>query len=143
MSLRSVLVFVPAAAAVMTLGGCSSWNPVDQLIYRPDVPQGNLVTKEMVDELEVGMTSAQVQFLLGEPLIRSQFHLNRWDYTYYMNPLKGDIQIRHVTVHFDDSNRLVRIDHGQLPTEQQADRLILKLPTDYVPAKDKIQAKSE
>ena len=125
----------------MTLSGCSSWNPVDLLVYRPDVPQGNLITKEMVDELKVGMNRAQVQFLLGEPLIRSQFHKNRWDYTYYLNPLKGDVQIRHVTVFFDDSDRLARISHGQLPTEQQADRLILKLPTDYQPTDT--QTKSE
>lgn len=124
----------------MALSGCGSWNPAN-LVYRPDVPQGNLVTKEMVDELKVGMTRGQVQFLLGEPLIKSQFHLNRWDYTYYLNPLKGDVQVRHITVFFDEQDRLVRVEHGQLPTEQQADRLILKLPTDYVP--ERFEPKAE
>ena len=42
--------------------------------YRADVHQGNLVTSEMALQLEKGMTDAQVQFLLGVPLIKDPFH---------------------------------------------------------------------
>ena len=71
--------------------------------YRPDTHQGNLVTKEMVDQLHLGMTQLQVQFLLGVPLLRDLFHQNRWDYLYYVNPRFGDPQTRRLTVYFDDS----------------------------------------
>ena len=33
--------------------------------YRVVVPQGNLVTDEMIQQLEVGMTEAQVNFIMG------------------------------------------------------------------------------
>ena len=90
-----------AFSATLVLGGCaqieSQWNDFNEWFqpteaissvikpYRPDTHQGNLVTKEMVDQLHLGMTQLQVQFLLGVPLLRDMFHQNRWDYLYYMN----------------------------------------------------------
>lgn len=120
MSVR-VSVLLLAAAAVTTLAGCN----FNSYVYRPDVHQGNLVTSEMLSQLEIGMTQAQVQFMLGDPLIRSALHQNRWDYTYYLNPRRGDVQLRHVTVFFDDEGRLTKIDSDPLPTETEADQLIL------------------
>ena len=49
-------------------------------IFQVVVNQGNLVDKEMLDKLEVGMTESQVKYVLGTPLITDTFHLNRWDY---------------------------------------------------------------
>lgn len=113
--------FVLAACAAAALSGCN----FNSYVYRPDVHQGNLITSEMISQLENGMTQAQVQFLLGEPLIRSALHQNRWDYTYYKNPRRGDIEMRHVAVFFDEDGRLVRVEHDPLPTEQEADQTIL------------------
>ncbi len=93
--------------------------------YRPDMHQGNLVTKEMVDQLHIGMTQLQVQFLLGVPLLRDMFHQNRWDYVYYMNPRFGDIERRRLTVYFDETGRLSRYEFNPLPNETQADQMIL------------------
>jgi outer membrane protein assembly factor BamE len=127
MRLRSALVLLPICASVALVAGCN----FNSYIYRPDVHQGNLVTKEMADQLQIGMSRAQVQFLMGEPLIKSQLHENRWDYLYYSNPRRGDIVKRPVTLWFDEQGLLTKIDHGELPTELQADSMILKLPTDF------------
>ncbi len=51
-------------------------------VYRIDVEQGNIVTQEMVDQLQPGMSKRQVRFILGTPLIEDSFNRNRWDYTY-------------------------------------------------------------
>ena len=48
--------------------------------YRVVVPQGNLVTDEMIQQLEVGMTEAQVNFIMGTPLIRDPLERDRWEY---------------------------------------------------------------
>lgn len=82
MTLRTLLVAAPLAAALVSLTGCN----FNSLVYRTDVHQGNLVTQEMIDQLNVGMARQQVLFLMGKPLVESQFHRNRWDYTYYLNP---------------------------------------------------------
>lgn len=66
---------------VIVLAACSSVDiPVSP--YRIDVQQGNALDQEAVDKLKVGMTSAQVRFLLGTPLLIDPFRNNRWDYVY-------------------------------------------------------------
>ena len=134
-------VFVGSAGAALLLTGCaqveSQWDvftdwfqPTEAITsvinpYRPDMHQGNLVTKEMVDQLHLGMTQLQVQFLLGIPLLRDMFHQNRWDYVYYMNPRFGDVQRRRLTLFFDDTGRLARYEFNPLPSETEADQMIL------------------
>lgn len=116
-----ITCFILAAGAAISLAGCN----FNSYVYRPDVHQGNLITSEMIAQLETGMTQAQVQFMLGEPLIRSALHQNRWDYTYYMNPRRGTIELRHVTVIFDEEGRLTKVEHDPLPSEKEADEAIL------------------
>lgn len=80
--------------AALVLTGCNTvseaWDSPRSVVpeflqpYRADVHQGNLITSEMVLQLEKGMTQPQVQFLLGIPLLRDQFHPYRWDYIYYL-----------------------------------------------------------
>jgi|TARA_R110001599_G_scaffold28969_7_gene99649 outer membrane protein assembly factor BamE len=53
-------------------------------VYKIDVQQGNVVTQEMVNQLRPGMTTRQVRFIMGSPLIQDTFHPERWDYLYSM-----------------------------------------------------------
>ncbi len=78
------------------------------IAYRPDVQQGNVVTQEMVDQLEIGMTRRQVRFILGTPLIADPFHRERWDYYYSYRTVKGDYQKRVIQLIFN-GDRLVEI----------------------------------
>lgn len=123
-----VLRLLSAAAVLLALAGCESvrgWVPTFVQPYRPDVQQGNVVTKEMVEQLRPGMTRDQVRFLLGTPMLASLFHQDRWDYVYYLKRGKGtETQQRKLVVHFKD-NRLERFDSDAMPTETAADNLIL------------------
>ena len=127
MNFRSFAVCAVFGLSVAGLSGCS----FNSYIYRPVVLLGNLVTEEMIQQLQVGMSRQQVLFLLGEPLVQSQFHTHRWDYTYYFNPRYGDIESRKVTLTFDDQDRLTAVAHDALPTEKQADEMILGQETDF------------
>jgi outer membrane protein assembly factor BamE len=102
----------------------TSWTPTFLRPYRPDVHQGNIITKEMVDQLRNGMTREQVRFMLGTPLMTSEFHRERVDYIYYLNPRFGEIQNRRLTLYFKN-NRLERFTADEMPTEEVADILIL------------------
>lgn len=51
-------------------------------VYKIDVEQGNIVTKEMADQLQLGMSRRQVRFILGTPLVEDTFNPDRWDYVY-------------------------------------------------------------
>jgi len=88
------------------VGGCS--------VYRIDVPQGNIVTQEMVDRLEPGMTRRQVRAVMGTPLVRDPFHADRWDYVYHLRPGRGRVERRHLAVYFE-ADRLTRIEGDLRP----------------------------
>ena len=110
------------------LVGCESvrqWTPPILQPYRPDVQQGNVVTKEMVDQLAAGMTRDQVRFLMGTPALVSVFHQDRWDYVYLLKRGTGtEVQSRRLTVYFKDG-RLERFVSDDMPPEALADNLIL------------------
>ncbi len=129
MHFRTILFGSALVGAAIALTGCN----FNSYAYRPDVHQGNLITKEMIGQLEVGMARQQVLFIMGEPLIQSALHRNRWDYVYYLNPRYGEEQMRKVTLIFDETDRLTKIDTAELPTEKQADEMILGLDTDFAP----------
>jgi outer membrane protein assembly factor BamE len=79
-------------------------------VYRIDIQQGNLLDDEDIDQVEVGMTRSQVQFLLGTPMIADSFHRDRWDYAYYLRRGRSpDVTQRWVVVHFDN-DRVARIE---------------------------------
>ena len=121
------------AAACLTLSGCQTvsrawdsaakWTPTFLHPYRPDVYQGNLITSEMVGQLEKGMSKEQVQFLLGLPLLQDRFHTDRWNYVYYVNRRSGETETRKLIVYF---NAAGRVDHwDKMPDETEADLMIL------------------
>jgi outer membrane protein assembly factor BamE len=116
-------------AALLTLAlsttGCHSiYLPAFMAPYRPDVQQGNVITRDMVEQLRPGMSRDQVKFMLGTPLLTDGFHPDRWDYLYYLNPRKGAPQRRNLIVYFKD-NRLDHFTSDPMPPESMADNLIL------------------
>jgi len=112
------------SAMATGMASVTGWAPTFLGPYRPDVHQGNIITQEMVDQLRQGMSREQVRFMLGTPLLTSEFHKDRWDYPYYLNPLKGQVQSRRLTIHFKD-NKLERFVSDEMPSESIADAQIL------------------
>ena len=92
-------------------------------IYRPDIQQGNFVSKEQVAQLKVGMTPDQVRFLLGTPLLNDAFHAERWDYPFLLKRGDGTMTSSHVVVHFKEG-RVSGFDGAELPDEKEYLRLI-------------------
>ena len=86
--------------------------------YRPDIQQGNFVSKEMLAQLEVGQTRDQVRFILGTPLLMDVFHADRWDFPFYLARGNGELTSAKVVIHFKD-DKVARIEGGNLPSEQQ------------------------
>ena len=87
-------------------------------VYRMTVQQGNIVAEEMVDGLELGMNRAQVQYVLGSPMLADLFHTDRWDYTYTIRRGHQPMEVKPLTLWFED-DQLVRID-GRQPNPERA-----------------------
>jgi len=70
-------------------------------VYRIDVEQGNLVTQDMVDQLQPGMSRRQVRFIMGSPLVEDSFNPDRWDYPYVIRNGQEIIREAQVTILFE------------------------------------------
>jgi outer membrane protein assembly factor BamE len=73
-------------------------------LYRMEIQQGNVLNRELVAQLEPGMTRSQVMFLLGTPMLPNGFNTDRWDYYCYVN---DPVETRRLTVWFKDE----KVDH--------------------------------
>ncbi len=92
----------------MLMVGCSGIIPD---AYRIDIPQGNLITQEKVEAVEIGMSRQQVQHILGSPLLADTFNQKRWDYFYSVDSQEGTTIHHHITVVFDNGSVIEIIDN--------------------------------
>lgn len=88
-------------------------------VYRMPVQQGNIITEDMVDRVQIGMTRNQVRYLLGTPMLVDLFHTDRWDYTYTIRRGHGDTEIKRLTLYFDGDS-LARIAGDMQPNPQRS-----------------------
>lgn len=89
-------------------------------VYKIGIPQGNIITQEMVDQLRPGMTKRQVIFVMGTPLVRDPYHQNRWDYVYNYQPGGGVRGQERITVLFDDNDQLISFSGDFVPSTAQS-----------------------
>lgn len=86
-------------AALMLLGGCSSLHFPG--VYRIDIPQGNVVTRDMLAKLKPGMSPDQVRFVLGPPTLTDPFTPNTWFYLLDYKKGSGKAVKQKIVVYFD------------------------------------------
>ena len=113
---RRAAMALLAALLLPLLSGCSSWGFPG--VYRINVEQGNIVTREMIDQLEPGMNRHQVRYILGTPLIEDPFNPQRWEYLYSLR--NGDkllLELR-LTVYFD-GDTLTHFDSTLPPSSEK------------------------
>lgn len=112
---------LPFLFCTALLGGCSSATlpslPSSRdlpFIHKIDIQQGNVVTQDMVAQLERGMDPKKVQFVMGTPVIRDTFHDDRWDYLYTFKAGGGHTEKRRITLVFVD-DKLDRVEGDVTP----------------------------
>ena len=88
------------------------------IIYRPDVQQGSLLSKPIVDQLKPGMTKRQVTLLLGTPSLTSPFESDRWDYVSSIQRRGGKITTKNLSLTFEN-DALARIEGDYFPEDPQ------------------------
>lgn len=94
-----------AIALLALLVGCQNYIP---FVYKPPIQQGNLLEEDKVNELEIGMTREQVDFLLGAPITHDTFADDRYDYVYYYKEKYGDPVKKKLTVYFSKEGKVTR-----------------------------------
>ena len=110
---------------IATLSGC-----VFPGVHKLNIQQGNIVTQDMLDKLQPGMTQDQVEFAMGTPVLKNPFNEARWDYLYTLEE-RDEVTKRYlIHVYFDANDRYVRYD-GSLPQAEFSEKNQLdSLPTE-------------
>ena len=126
---------LPAAlltlACALLLAGCASKQPStaaensgsrlfkpSQWItpFKPDIIQGNFISREQVEQLRPGMSRTDVRNVLGTPLVASIFHADRWDYVFTIQRQGVAAQSYRYSVFFKD-DALERFEGDAMPAE--------------------------
>lgn len=103
---------ITLSAVLLLSSGCSYFG-----VYKRDLPQGNLVTTNMVSQLQTGMSRDQVVDVMGRPLLEAPFDANEWDYVFRLDKAYDEVEQRRVTLTFD-GDRLVNIERqGNLDSD--------------------------
>lgn len=74
-----IRLFIITSFIIVALQGC---------VYRMDIPQGNQIDPQKLEQLKIGMTRSQVEFLLGSAAINDLHHANQAHYVYYLKKSK-------------------------------------------------------
>lgn len=107
---------------LLSLSGCDALK-----VYTIDLPQGNPITQADANKLKLGMTPAQVRYILGSPMITDTFNANRWDYVYRLRAGTyakaaniNDLNTPHLKLFFSEGklSQITGID--TLPTQNPA-----------------------
>lgn len=126
-SASRLLVCVGSLGLLIGLSGCSSLKSATESLgnvgslvtpYRIDILQGNVVSREQLAAVSIGMPKAQVRDVLGTPLLVSVFHADRWDYVFTFRRPGQPVQQRRVTAFFK-GDVLERIEADELPSEEE------------------------
>jgi outer membrane protein assembly factor BamE len=110
--------------ACASLGACTSLDGTGRSFanaitpYKPEVVQGNFVSKEQAEALRPGMSRAQVVEVLGSPLLTSVFHADRWEYVFTIRRQGVDAQSRKLTVFFK-GEELEKFEGDPMPSEAE------------------------
>jgi outer membrane protein assembly factor BamE len=115
------------------LAGCASLGG-GTLLYKPEVVQGNFISKEQVETIRPGQSRAQLRELLGTPLVTSLFHGDRWDYLFSLRRAGIPPENFKLTLFFQ-GELLERFEGDTMPSESEfvrrldASRATSKAPT--------------
>lgn len=84
--------------------------------FKPDIIQGNFISREQVEQLRPGMSRVEVRNVLGTPLVASIFHADRWDYIFTINRQGVPQQTYRYAVFFK-GEALERFEGDAMPAE--------------------------
>lgn len=106
--MRKLIILSLVTGCILMTGCATLIKP-----YRPPVQQGNIMTADMMKQLKVGMTKAQVANIFGSPVLDNPFAENTWTYVYTMQPSKGKSEKKILVVNFRNGKV---VSFQQIPT---------------------------
>ena len=103
LSVLSLLLLSCSKSYVPGIPKLSSINDL-KFVHKIDIQQGNVVTQNMLSQLEVGMNKEKVQFIMGTPIIMDTFNSHRWDYIFTYDRKREFLSKRTITLYFEEDS---------------------------------------
>src|SRR3990167_5517305 len=102
--------YICAFGVIISTCNCSGVNFSQwHFPYMMEVQQGNYITKEQTQQLQIGMTKEQVIYTIGHPLTQFMFDQNRWDFFYQDFKNNNLKQSYTISIFFDKNNKVINI----------------------------------
>lgn len=121
------LLTAAVGCATLILGACSGLAKEEReityrtsileelpFVFKLTVQQGNVLTQDMVNQIQPGMNKRQVRFVLGTPMLVDTFHENRWDYITEQTRGRQILEEKRISLFFE-SDQLARIEGDMKP----------------------------
>ena len=105
---RILLKTILISLFIFFLNGCS-FNFFDNF-YKVPVPQGSIITEKMIEKLEVGLTEAQVKYIMGSPTLNDGLNPDVWVYIGTLRVGSSYDYNNHFTLYFQDGKLTKWID---------------------------------
>lgn len=87
-------------------------------VHKINVIQGNYLDDETIAKVKQGMTTEQVRFVLGDPVLEDSFSKDSWEYLYYLRIGRTkSTRKERLTLHFEDGkvSKIQRYDAEPAP----------------------------
>ncbi len=94
MKARIISLIMLSCCVCIGLSGCQLFQP-----YRPITEQGSALNANSPSKLHKGMTAAQVEKALGQPVLVNMLDKNQISYVYTVMPWARDMTTHHLTIY--------------------------------------------
>ena len=78
--------------------------------YKIEILQGSIITTDDVSQLEIGMSKAQIEYILGTPSIVNPINPDRWDYVFRSKQGQRINEKKGYLIFYDNSLREIYMD---------------------------------
>ena len=95
--MRKLAKLIPGLIILSLLSSCEYLHP-----YTPTLQQGNVIKPSRVKQLKVGMSAAEVNSIMGTPILVNTFSDNTWNYVYTIHRWGQKVHEKRVIVSFSN-----------------------------------------
>ncbi|UDG79485.1 Outer membrane protein assembly factor BamE [Candidatus Ecksteinia adelgidicola] len=85
---------------------CSSLN---QIVYQPNIDQGNYLTSTDIKKIKKGMTKKEVLHILGTPMLKDLFGTQTWFYICRQQLYRKKVRQQTLSLTFNNFDVLIKI----------------------------------
>lgn len=96
-------------AVVVMLSSLNACAWMNRLVYQLDLDQGNYIQKADVESLRYGMNKAQVEYVMGPPMLLDNGFPDAWYYVQWEKLSHESPTQKTLIVHFNDSGLVEKL----------------------------------